>query len=153
LRRPRVHRNFGLENRVGVTTYLTGRQDIDSLIHSHELYPNLKVMTAGPMPANPADFLASSEMGVLLKVAVERFDHVVIDSPPAVSFADASILATVVDGVIIVAHSDRSSRNVVRRVKQRLEAVGANVYGVVLNQVDLHADEYYSEYYNSYDED
>jgi Mrp family chromosome partitioning ATPase len=78
---------------------------------------------------------------------------VVIDSPPAVSFADASILATVVDGVIIVAHSDRSSRNVVRRVKQRLEAVGANVYGVVLNQVDLHADEYYSEYYNSYDED
>ena len=153
LRRPRVHRNFGLENRVGVTTYLTGRQDIDSLILSHELYPNLKVMTAGPMPANPADFLASSEMGVLLKVAVERFDHVIIDSPPAVSFADASILATVVDGVIIVAHSDRSSRNVVRRVKQRLEAVGANVYGVVLNQVDLHADEYYSEYYNSYDED
>lgn len=153
LRRPRVHRNFGMENRTGVTTYLTGRQDIDSLILSHALYPNLKVMTAGPMPANPADFLASSEMGVLLKVATERFDHVVIDSPPAVSFADASILATVVDGVIIVAHSDRSSRNVVRRVKQRLEAVGANVYGVVLNQVDLHADEYYSEYYNSYDED
>jgi capsular exopolysaccharide synthesis family protein len=153
LRRPRVHRNLGLENGAGLTTYLSGRKDIDSLIKTHELYPNMKVITAGPMPANPADFLTSTEMRILLKVVGDRFDHVVIDSPPAISFADASIIASLVDGVVIVAHGDRSSRRLVRRVKQRLEAVGANIYGVVLNQVDLRAHDYLYEYYNAYEED
>lgn len=153
LRRPRVHRHFGLENSTGLTNILTGRRELDSLVLSHEQYPNLRIIPAGPTPANPADFLGSAEMRVLVKLAGERFDHVVIDSPPASSFADASIVATLVDGVVLVAHSKRSSPGVVRRVKQRLEAVGANVYGVVLNHVDLSTDEYYSGYYNSYDGD
>jgi Mrp family chromosome partitioning ATPase len=66
------------------------------------------------MPTNPADFLTSTEMRILLKVVGDRFDHVVIDSPPAISFADASIVATLVDGVVIVAHGDRTSRRLVR---------------------------------------
>ena len=151
LRRPRVHRHFDLENSEGLTTFLSGRQDIDSLIVSHEAYPKLKIITAGPMPANPADFLSSSEMRILLKVLSERFDHVIIDSPPASSFADASIISTLVDGVVLVAHSERSSRGVVRRAKQRLEAVGASVFGVVLNHADLGVDYYYSDHYGSYD--
>jgi capsular exopolysaccharide synthesis family protein len=151
LRRPRVHRHFDLENSEGLTTFLSGRQDIESLMLSHEAYPKLKIITAGPMPANPADFLGSPEMRILLKVLSERFDHVIIDSPPAGSFADASIISTLVDGVILVAHSDRTSRGVVRRAKERLESVGASVYGVVLNHADLGFDEYYSNYYSSYD--
>src|ERR1051326_4310335 len=152
LRRPRVHRHLDLENEAGLTTYLSGREDIDSLIRSHELYPNMKVITAGPMPTNPADFLTSTEMRILLKVVGDRFDHVVLDSPPAISFADASIIATLVDGVVIVAHGDHTSRRSVKRVKQRLEAVGANVYGVVLNQVNLHAYEHLGEYYTAYED-
>jgi capsular exopolysaccharide synthesis family protein len=152
LRRPRVHRHLGLENGAGLTTYLSGRQEIDSLIQTYEPHPNLKVIAAGPMPTNPADFLNSTEMRVLLKVVGDRFDHVVIDSPPAISFADASIIATLVDGVVIVAHGDHSSRRSVKRVKQRLEAVGANVYGVVLNQVNLHAYEHLGEYYTAYED-
>jgi len=153
LRRPRVHRHLNLENGAGLTTYLSGRQDIDSLIRTHEPYPNMKVITAGPMPTNPADFLTSTEMRILLKVVGDQFDHVVLDSPPAISFADASIIATLVDGVVIVAHGDRTSRRSVKRVKQRLEAVGANVYGVVLNQVNLRTYEYLGEYYNAYEDD
>jgi polysaccharide biosynthesis transport protein len=153
LRRPRVHRHLGLENGAGLTTYLSGREEIDSLIQTHEPYPNLKVITAGPMPTNPADFLTSTEMRILLKVVGDRFDHVVIDSPPAISFADASIVATLVDGVVIVAHGDRTSRRLVRRVKQRLESVGANVYGVVLNQVNPRGHDYLYEYYNAYEDD
>jgi capsular exopolysaccharide synthesis family protein len=153
LRRPRVHRHLGLENDAGLTTYLSGREEIDSLIQTHEPYPNLKVITAGPMPTNPADFLTSTEMRILLKVVGDRFDHVVIDSPPAISFADASIVATLVDGVVIVAHGDRTSRRLVRRVKQRLEAVGANVYGVVLNQVNARAHDYFYEYSSAYEDD
>jgi capsular exopolysaccharide synthesis family protein len=153
LRRPRVHRQLGLDNSAGLTTYLSGRQDIDSLIQTHEPYPNLKVVTAGPMPTNPADFLTSTEMRILLKVVGDRFDHVVIDSPPAISFADAAIVAALVDGVVIVARGDHTSRRSVKRVKQRLEAVGANVYGVVLNQVNLHAYEHLGEYYTQYEDD
>jgi Mrp family chromosome partitioning ATPase len=81
----------------------------------------------------------------------ESFDHVVIDSSPASSFADASIISTEVDGVVLVVHSERNSRGVLRRVKDRLEAVGANIYGVVLNDVDLSTDDYYSGYYVSYE--
>jgi polysaccharide biosynthesis transport protein len=153
LRRPRVHRHLGLENSAGLTTYLSGRQDIDSLIQTHEPNPNLKVITAGPMPTNPADFLTSTEMRILLKVVGDRFDHVVIDSPPAISFADAAIVGALVDGVVIVARGDHSSRRSVKRVKQRLEAVGANVYGVVLNQVNLHAYDHLGEYYTAYEDD
>lgn len=153
LRRPRVHRHFDLRNSDGLTTYLSGQHEIEPLIRSQDLYPNLKLITAGPMPTNPADFLGLSEMRILLKDLAERFDHVIIDSPPASSFADASIISTLVDGVVIVVHSARSSPRVVKRVKERLEAVGANVYGIVLNHVDLESDEFYSGYYMSYDED
>jgi Mrp family chromosome partitioning ATPase len=92
-------------------------------------------------------------MRILLKVVGDRFDHVVIDSPPAISFADASIVATLVDGVVIVAHGDHSSRRLVRRVKQRLEAVGANIFGVVLNQIDPRGHDYLYEYSNAYEDD
>jgi len=150
LRRPRIHRHFDLANSAGLTTFLSGLQDIDSLIVTHKTYPKLKIIPAGPMPANPADFLSSTEMRILFKVLRQRFDHIIVDSPPASSFADASILSTLVDGVILVAHTERSSRGVVRRVKERLEAMGASIYGVVLNHVDLETD-YYYDHYESYD--
>jgi capsular exopolysaccharide synthesis family protein len=150
LRRPQVHNHFELPNSEGLTTYLSGQRDIDSLIQSSELCPNLKLLTAGPTIANPADFLGSTEMRALLKSLDERYDHVVIDSSPASAFADASIISTEVDAVVLVVHSELSSRSVVRRVKERLQAVGASIHGVVLNHVDLAADKYYSGYYTDY---
>ena len=150
LRRPSVHRHFDLENSEGLTTFLSGHQDINSLIASYEACPNLKILTAGPRPANPADFLGSPEMRTMFEDLSERFDHIIVDSPPASSFADASIISTLVDGVVIVAHTQRSPRGVVRRAKERLEAVGASVFGVVLNHADLGGEGYY-DYYASYD--
>jgi capsular exopolysaccharide synthesis family protein len=150
LRRPRVHFHFDFTNQKGLTSYLSGQNEIDSLWHAPADYPTLKVLTAGPMPANPADFLGSNEMRRLLEDLRGRFTYIIIDSPPASSFADAGILSTLVDGVMIVVHSERSSRVVVQRVKQRLQELGANIYGIVLNHVDLQSDEYYSGYYSSY---
>src|SRR6267142_3914104 len=87
----------------------------------------------------------------------EKFTHVIVDSPPAISFTDASILSTFVDGVILVVHGGRSSRAVVRRAKQQLLDVGAHIFGVVLNNVKIETqdDYYYSGYYsaNEYDPD
>jgi len=152
LRRPRIHRHFNIPNSEGLTTYLSGERDIDSLFVHHQAYPNLKLITAGPTAANPADVLGSHEMRALLKDMGTRFDHVIIDSSPASSFADASIISPMVDGVVLVVHCERSSRGVVRRVKERLQSVGGSICGVVLNHVDISSQDYYSTYYSGYEE-
>lgn len=152
LRRPRLHAHFNVPNAKGVTNYLSGESDLGALLQPYEKLPNLKLLTSGPVPPNPAELLGSDEMRKLLALVGERFTHVIIDSPPAISFTDASILSTMVDGVVLVVHGGRSSRAVVRRAKQQLLDVGANIFGVVLNNVKLEATNYYyyAGYYSSY---
>src|SRR5207248_10983660 len=120
---------------------------------SYTALPNLKLLPSGPMPPNPAELLGSEEMRKLLISLGQKFTHVIVDSPPAISFTDASILSTFVDGVILVVHGGRSSRAVVRRAKQKLLDVGAHIFGVVLNNVKIEAtnDYYYAGYASYYE--
>ena len=153
LRRPRLHAHFNVPNAKGLTNRLSGEEmDMDKLIQPYEGQPNLMLLTSGPMPPNPAELLGSEEMRKLLVSLSERFTHVIVDSPPAISFTDASILSTFVDGVILVVHGGRSSRAVVRRAKQQLLDIGAHIYGVVLNNVKIEKtrDYYYGGYYGYY---
>jgi capsular exopolysaccharide synthesis family protein len=151
LRRPRLHSQFEVANSKGLTTWLSGEKDLDNLLQTFAKTPNLKILTSGPVPPNPAELLGSEEMRRLLGLLSERFAHIIIDSPPAISFTDASILSTMVDGVMLVVHGGRSSRAVVRRAKQQLLDVGAHIFGVVLNNVKLETqDYYYSGYYSNY---
>jgi succinoglycan biosynthesis transport protein ExoP len=152
LRRPRLHAHFNVPNTRGVTNYLSGEAEIDELLQPYEKTPNLKLLTSGPVPPNPAELLGSDEMRKLLNLLGERFNHIIIDSPPCISFTDASILSTLCDGVMLVVHGGRSSRAVVRRAKQQLVDVGAHLFGVVLNNVKLEAQDYYyyAGYYSSY---
>lgn len=152
LRRPRLHAHFEVKNTRGLTNWLSGETDLDGLLQAYELQPNLKLLTSGPIPPNPAELLGSEEMRRLLGLLGERFSHIVIDSPPAISFTDASILSTMVDGVMLVVHGGKSSRAVVRRARQQLLDVGAHIFGVVLNNVKLETqDYYYSSYYGGAD--
>ncbi len=151
LRRPRLHVHFNLPNTKGLTNWLSGETELEGLLQSYEKTPNLKLLTSGPVPPNPAELLGSEEMRRLLKLLSEHFTHIVLDSPPAISFTDASILSTMVDGVVLVVHGGRSSRAVVRRAKQQLLDVGAHIFGIVLNNVKLEAqDYYYAGYYSRY---
>ncbi|MDQ1613851.1 MAG: polysaccharide biosynthesis transport protein [Pyrinomonadaceae bacterium] len=152
LRRPRIHAHFGMPNTKGVTNYLSGESNVSELVQTYDKLPNLKVIPSGPVPPNAAELLGSDEMRKLLSVLAENFTHIIIDSPPAISFTDASILSTLVDGVMLVVHGGRSSRAVVRRAKQQLLDVGAHIYGIVLNNVKLESSDYYyySGYYSSY---
>jgi capsular exopolysaccharide synthesis family protein len=152
LRRPRVHAHFGVGNVPGLTNYLSGESELDSVLQTNEKLPQLKLLASGPIPPNPAELLGSNEMRKLLLELADRFTHVIIDSPPAISFTDASVLSTLVDGVVLVVHGGRSSRAVVRRAKQQLVDVGANIFGIVLNNVKLEAQDYYyyGGYYSSY---
>lgn len=153
LRRPRLHSHFGLDNTRGLTNYLSGDRSTEHLIRTYPDLPKLKIITSGPIPPNPAELLSSNEMRNLLTFLSGKFKHVIIDSPPAISFTDASILATLVDGVVLVAMANKSSIHLMRQFKQRVSNIGARIYGVVLNGIKAGSTEYYyygSGYYNYY---
>ena len=159
LRRPRLHSYFDLENTQGLTNYLSGERNTEHLIKSCRELPRLKVITSGPIPPNPAELLSSNEMKNLLQFLRGRYKHIIIDSPPAISFTDAAILSTLVDGVVIVAMAGKSSIHLMRRFKHRLANIGARIYGVVLNGIKAGSMEYdyygtgYYEYYAKSDAD
>ncbi|MCA1557064.1 MAG: polysaccharide biosynthesis tyrosine autokinase, partial [Acidobacteria bacterium] len=151
LRRPSVQKHINAEMEPGLTNYLAGEMELDEALKAYAPLPNLKVMTSGYLPSNPAELLGSDEMLAFLSVARERFTHVIIDSPPAISFADGAIISTLVDGVVLVIHGNKSSRAVARHLIQRLTGVGARICGTVLNNVKPQPyDYYYNSYYYNY---
>ena len=100
-------------------------------------------MTSGPIPPNPSELLGSRQMKEMLTTLEQHFDHIVIDSPPVTNVTDGVLLAAMVDGVILVVHGGQSTRELVRRTRQVLRGVGARIFGVVLNRVNQHDDDYY----------
>jgi capsular exopolysaccharide synthesis family protein len=151
MRRPRLHGIFETENRHGLSTILSSEmkdEEVFNMIQQH-VASGLYVLTSGPIPPNPAELIGSDQMRHLLKVLESSFTHIIIDSPPIASFTDGVLIASMVDGVLLVVHSGKSSRGIVRRSRQLLQEVGAKIFGVVLNNVNLRSqDSYY--YYNSY---
>lgn len=156
LRRPKVHKVFGITHTHGLSTYLSRETDIDSLIHPLPI-PNLSLLPCGPTPPNPAELISSEKMREMMTLLGTKFDHIIIDSPPLINVTDPVILSTMVDGVIMVVHAGKSTRDVIRRASQELTSVGAKVFGVVLNNVNLqregYDEYYYQRYYSSYSSD
>jgi capsular exopolysaccharide synthesis family protein len=151
MRRPRLHSIFNISNAKGLSTLLSSElADVSILsVIGYDNESRLNLLTSGPVPPNPAELVGSEQMSNLLKIMQKHFTHVVIDSPPIASFTDGVLIASMVDGVILVVHSGKSSRQVIRRSKQLLQDIGVKIFGVVLNNVDLRSqDNYY--YYQSY---
>ena len=151
MRLPRLHGIFGIENGNGLSTLLASDFDEDATMAAIKQHEKTKlfVLPSGPIPPNPAELLGSEQMSRLLAFLQSRFTHVVIDSPPIATFTDGVLIASMVDGVILVVHAGKSSRQVVRRSRQLLQEIGAKVFGVVLNNVNLaEKNNYY--YYQSY---
>jgi len=151
LRRPTVHRVFKLNQAHGLSTLLSRPVETSTLIHKLWV-PNLSVLPAGPIPPNPAELISSERMKELLRELWAQYDHILIDSPPLINVTDPVILSTMVDGVILVVQAGRSTREVVRRARQELGSVGAKIFGVVLNNLDIKREGYdsYSATYGSY---
>ncbi len=153
LRKPSTHKLFGIDHMRGLSTYLARNVDIESVTH-HLPIRNLSLIPCGPIPPNPAELISSEKMRDLLKMLAEKYDHVLIDSPPLINVTDPVILSTMVDGVILVVHGGKSTRDIVRRARMELSSVGAKIFGVVLNNVDLRRDGYdyyyYYRYYSDY---
>ncbi|MBL8204260.1 MAG: polysaccharide biosynthesis tyrosine autokinase [Blastocatellia bacterium] len=150
LRRPRLHKVFGVKNSRGLSNYLSGTGELASLVQP--ALPNLFVLPVGPLPPNPAELLGSSRMKQTIDLLQGSFDYVVLDSPPVASFADSLILSAMVEGVILVVKAGYTSREVANRTKTHLQTVGAKVLGSVINHIKLqpHDYYYYSTYYSRY---
>jgi capsular exopolysaccharide synthesis family protein len=148
LRRPRLHRIFDRAGDAGVTNVLVGDATI-SEVAKPTLVDNLWCVPAGALPPNPADVLHSARFSKFLKELGERFDRVIVDSPPLVAVTDSAIISTIVDGTMVVVRSFRTSRQVAEQGLRSLRDVDARVIGIVLNAVDLRKHEY-SYYYHYY---
>jgi len=151
MRRPRLHSIFEISNAQGLSTLLSSElsdKEILDVVQFDDA-AKLHLLPSGPVPPNPAELIGSEQMSDLMKVLENNFTHVVIDSPPIASFTDGVLVASLVDGVILVVHSGKSSRQVIKRSRQLLQDIGAKIFGVVLNNVNLRSqDNYY--YYQSY---
>jgi capsular exopolysaccharide synthesis family protein len=155
MRRPRLHNIFNLSNAQGLSSLLSREvsvKDISSAIQVDE-QSGLFVLTAGPVPPNPAELIGSEQMLKVMAAVTEDFTHVVVDSPPVAAFTDGVLIAAMVDAVLLVVHSGKSSRKVVLRARKLLHDVGARIVGVVLNKVPTAGSNsyyYYSGYYSHY---
>jgi capsular exopolysaccharide synthesis family protein len=144
LRRPSVHEFFGVPNSSGLVNYLTGSPDWRSLLHHQEAA--LDVLFCGPVPPNPADLLSSEYMRNLIREASKEYKFVVLDSPPLLNLADSRILATLVDGVILVVGGGITPREQVHRAYTSALDAGARVLGAAINFADTKLAYYSSAY-------
>src|SRR4029079_10573871 len=145
MRRPRLQSIFDLRGQLGLSSILSAdvsEAEMLAMVSRNET-TGVNILTSGPIPPNPAELLGSDQMRRLVEVLQKHFMHVVIDSPPVSSFTDGVLLATLVDGVLLVVHGGKSSRHIVRRSRQLLMDVGAKIFGVVLNNVAVQSHDYY----------
>jgi capsular exopolysaccharide synthesis family protein len=149
LRKPRVHRIFGKSSDVGLTVALLDRAVLTDELLATDV-PDLSVLPAGPIPPNPAELLQSEKFAELLDELKERYDRIVIDSPPVGPVTDAAVLTTQVDGTVLVVRAFRTPREVVADAKRSLQTVGGRVVGAVLNAVNLERSEYKGYYQYAY---
>jgi polysaccharide biosynthesis transport protein len=133
LRKPRLHQVFHVSNRVGLVNQLTGTADPESVILPTEV-PNLWVVPSGPTPPNPSELLASARMRDWLRSMRERFDYVIIDTPPALAVTDATLVGVLADGIVLTLRSHKVTREEARVCRDRLSQADIKILGAVLNR-------------------
>ncbi len=146
MRKPRVHAVFGEENGVGLSNFLSGNAELRSVIKRANI-PNLYYIPSGPIPPNPSELLGSSLFKTTMRFLGDKFDHIILDSPPVLGFADSMILSASVDGTLMVVSGGKTPRETLQRAKDVLHQVNAKILGVVINQVDIGRSDYGSYYY------
>lgn len=155
LRKPRLHKIFNKSNGMGLSNYLSGNADIQSVIKKSNI-PNLCYIPCGPVPPNPSELLGSNLFKNTVQLLGNRFDNIIIDSPPVLSFVDSLILSNCVDGVILVVLGGKTPREALLRSKGALLQVNAKILGVVVNRVDIQKSKYgyyYYQHYSYYEQD
>jgi polysaccharide biosynthesis transport protein len=135
LRRPRIGTFFGLDERVGLTSILLGQRTLEQALVPVPGFDRLSLLPAGPVPPNPAELLNSAPAQNIFARLRERFDLVLIDSPPVLPVTDAAILSRHADATLLLVAAGQTRRGDLLRAVERLNQVGAKILGIVLNKV------------------
>ncbi len=151
MRRPSSHRQFEVDNDIGLSTVLVGQAMLGDAIRTSP-FDGLSFLTSGPIPPSPTELLASPRMLALIEDALARFDMVLLDSPPILGLADAPLLSSLAEGTLLVLESDRNRRGVLKGTLRRLRLARGRVIGVALTKFDAaHASSYTYYYGYGYD--
>jgi succinoglycan biosynthesis transport protein ExoP len=145
LRKPRIHKIFGLDNSKGLSTYLAGASGIDIICKG--TVPNLSIIPSGPVPPNPSELLSSGRMYDLIGVLNEKFDIIIWDAAPLLTVTDSLVLSKILDGTIIVTRAGQTTYESVSRALKSLNDIEAHFLGVVINGLDIRKNEYYYRQY------
>jgi capsular exopolysaccharide synthesis family protein len=148
MRRPRLHKVFGIHPERGLSSLILGEGRLEAFVSPTDI-ANLSVLTCGPVPPNPAELLHTQGFKTILAQASKSFDRVILDSPPAGVVADAVVISTQVDGTLFVLKTGETSRDAAARAIRTLTDVNARLFGAVLNDLNLEDQKYahYSYYY------
>jgi polysaccharide biosynthesis transport protein len=151
LRKPRQHRIFRIKNLDGLTNFLSTQIDIRQLVKPTEI-PDLYLINAGPVPPNPVELLGSEKMGAMIDNLKQYFDYILFDSPPLLPVSDAVVLGPKIDGVILVAWGGKTSRDALKRAKEKLDTHQIKCAGVIINNISLDEHDYFfmKHYYHYY---
>ncbi len=151
LRRPKLASSFGLTNRVGVTTFLSGQEkDIDKLLYQSKVNPNLYIMPAGPIPPNPNELLMSDNMTQLIETLRAEFDYVLIDSAPIGLVSDSYLITHHTDLQIFVSRANRSTPGGLKLLHDAIRAGKLSAPYIVLNDVNITSGAYSYQRYGKY---
>jgi len=148
LRKPTLHKILQLDNQTGLTNYLAGGEVHPADITRPTHIPNLFAIPSGPLPPNPAELLSSSRMVALLTLAAEKFDQVVLDSPPLLGLADALIIGNLCEGTLLTVEMGSTPRGYVQGAFKRLRGTRVHVLGTILTKLEAQSGTY--GYYRSY---
>lgn len=148
MRKPSIHRYFGLEGKDGLSEILAGLTTEIKLRSTDT--EGLSVLTAGQIPPNPAELLGSKQMDMLLEYVRQYFDYVIIDTPPVNIVTDASVLSDKITGYIFVVRSGKNHVQDLKDAFEQIEEMHGDIVGIVLNDPDNKAEAHYSYRYNKY---
>lgn len=146
LRKPTVAKTFGLSNHHGLSNLLSERDSKVSNVAQPSGIENLTILTSGPKPPNPSEMLGSVRMHKVIQDMRDDYDLVIFDMPPVVAVTDAQVVASQVDGTVMVIREGISNKNALVKAKSLLEMVNANVLGVVYNGSTRNVDQGYYYY-------
>ncbi|MGC8780280.1 MAG: polysaccharide biosynthesis tyrosine autokinase [Anaerolineae bacterium] len=151
LRRPVLHKTFGVPNNVGITTALLAGDEVDlqSYLQPTEI-DNLMILTSGPIPPNPSELLGSQRMKNVVERLAQTADIVIFDTPPVLVVTDAAVLSRQTDGVLLIADAGGTREPALVHAVEELRKTGANILGVALNRLDSRSRGYYYYYYYYY---
>lgn len=149
LRKPMIGKGMAPKDALGLSNFLSGMISFDEAIHETTI-PNFSIVLCGHKPPNPAELLGSDNFKEFIRIAEEKFDIVIFDTPPLGSVIDCAIISALIDGVIIVIETNAIEYQKAQKVKEQLEKANARILGVVLNKMQKSEYQYYYNYYDYY---